>query len=78
MSLQRLGMEDDTTERDEETGKCAYLVQLVLLSFKLLRFHFQSLGLIKSLLRLRSQLIDAVLGSERFLYKGSLEYDKWL
>ena len=56
----------------------AYLMQLLLLSFKLLRFHLQSLGFIKSLLRLRSQLIDVVLGSEGFLYKGSLEYAKWL
>ena len=61
----------------KENRKCAYLMQLLLLSFKLLRFHLQSLGLIKRLLCLCSQLIDAVLGSERLLYKNSLEYGKW-
>jgi len=53
-------------------------MQLLLLSFKLLRFHLQSLGLIKHLLGLRSQLIDVVLGSERFLYKIPLGYNNGL
>jgi hypothetical protein len=52
-------------------GKSAYLVQLLLLSFQLFRFHLQSLGLIKRLLRLRPQPVYVVLGSERLLYKSS-------
>lgn len=73
-----MGGRDVSRNGAKEIEKCAYLMQLLLLSFKLLRFHLQTLGLIKCLLCLRSQLIDVVLGSEGFLYKGSLEYNKGL